>query len=235
MTLGNYTPVHQFIFNTVPGINMFRHPFMFNLYATFSMIWVGCTALQQATKNKSIHNLLGAAIIGASITLIISLLFLYSYTDFEHWNVYLSSWKQLTERSPLNNYSHAFIQLSISFILLVSLFLLKHKKHYVRILVVITVVEMVVAVQLNAPLNMYYNVPSPKIDNYLKQTASPTLTNQLASTPLDSLQNKKIANSPGFWVNLNTYTRTTGIDGYNPFIFSTYETLQESPCFFLHY
>jgi hypothetical protein len=88
--------------------------------------------------------------------------------------------------------------------------------------------DLIIAVQLNAPLNMYYNVPSVNIDQHLSRISNQSLTNQNIDTPIDILSNDNIPKTAGLWVNLNTFTRTTGIDGYNPFIFKTLDSISKT-------
>jgi hypothetical protein len=122
----------------------------------------------------------------------------------------------LQEKSPLNKYSHIALQGIVLVLLFSAMLCIKSKKHIA--LVVIVLVDLALAVQLNGPLNMYYNVPTAAIDAHLSKISNPSLTNQAAYTPLGVLSNKTIENTAGLWVNLNTFTRTTGLDGYNPFM-----------------
>ncbi len=231
LALGLHTPVHQAFHSYVPGFNMFRHPYLFVLYSILLMVLLGGRYLSHSlasNKFKGIKLSYLVFVVGGFFSLIL----LISKIDFTAWGQYVEQIKLLSETSPLNGYSHAFLQLSVFLVLsIIVLISLAKKKWFVRVLPIALFFELFLAVQLNAPKNLYYNVKFAWLNDYLAEEANESLTNQLATSSLDTLRNKNIRSSAGFWVNLNTYKRTTGIGGYNPFIFSRYIQFQESGYF----
>ena len=225
LMLGNNTPVHEWSIKFIPGFALFRHPYLFGLYAVFGMVVITSLSLNNfqysSIKSRFFRTVLGS--------LILALIVLGAKSDLFYFNEYLDYWSALREKSPLNNFSHAFIQLSFYVILFLgALIWIKNKKHIFKLIPTLIFLELVFAIQANGPLHMYYNVPSKNINDYLQNTAAIKLTNQTISKPLDVLQNSKIKPTIGLWSNLNTFKRTTGINGYNPFIFTSTENLQKS-------
>jgi uncharacterized membrane protein len=229
--LGINTPVHEFFHQYIPGFNMFRHPYLYTLYALFLMILLGSFYLNKSISNNKLKDI-RLAFLSLSIVFTVCMILLVSKIDFTAWDQYVNQVKVLSENSPLSNYTHGFMQLGLGLVFIVALLIgLKNKQRFVRILPFVLFLDLFVALQLNSPKNLYYNAKFSWLTDYLEQEANSDLTNQLAETSLESLQNKNIKASVGFWVNLNTYQRTTGIDGYNPFIFKDYIELQESKYF----
>lgn len=229
LSLGIHTPVHKIAFSLLPGFNVFRHPYLFTLYSTLLLIYMGARYL--STAHLHTKTLLKIGLVFILIIVLIAL----PAADFSLYSTFWDAWYSLQEKSPLNKYSHIAMQGIVLVLLFSAMLCIKSKKH--TALVVIVLVDLALAVQLNGPLTMYYNVPTAAIDAHLSKISNPSLTNQAAYTPLGVLSNKTIENTAGLWVNLNTFTRTTGVDGYNPFIFKTLadlskQTLADSIAFF---
>ena len=224
LALGTNTPIHQFFFNLLPGISLFRHPYLYQLYSSIILIYFGCTFLSNhtAVSQKQFKNVLKIGILFLVIIVVASLL----KSDLSDFQNYVDHWRTLKEQSPLNKWSHVAIQGTI--VTLIYLVVVLTKKHTIRIMSYVIIMDLIIAVQLNAPLNMYYNVPSVNIDQHLSRISNQSLTNQNIDTPIDILSNDNIPKTAGLCVNLNTFTRTTGIDGYNPFIFKTLDSISKT-------
>ncbi|MDB9881736.1 YfhO family protein [Bacteroidia bacterium] len=229
LALGNHTPVHQFIFHILPGFDLFRHPYLFSLYFIFLAIVLATRFIQEVSKNSSLKKLYVSALKVVIITLGILAIYSFAKTDFSVWDKYIWSINNLRERSPLNNYGHAFFNIAVLLPFYIGYFFIKNKtsKH----LLYLIAIELIMCIQLNAPLHMFYNEKPQNINAHLEKISNKQLTNQNYNTPLDSLRNSNIEPSVGLWVNLNTFSRTTGSDGYNPFIYSSYERLKDSDKF----
>lgn len=222
--LGIHTPVHQLFFKYVPGFNLFRHPYLFHLYSTLLIVYMGCKFLSTTTHRHvvDLKNFIQFVIL---ILVTISFIALF-FADLSNYQEYFDSVLSLQEKSPLNKYSHVVLQ-GVILIIIYGIIYTK-KNHLKKVILVFFIVEMTISVQLNSPLNMYYNVPSEEIDSHLGSISNQKLTNQSAASPLINLANNTIQSAPGLWVNLNTFRRTTGINGYNPFIFKTLANLSKT-------
>ena len=221
--LGNNTPVHQFFFQYILGFSHFRHPYLFMLYAVLLLSIIGSISVQ---KNINLYNKNTYQALVIYVLLLVAI-FIISLTqiNYEHIDEFVTNIKMLREETVLNNYGHAAIQLFLCIVLLsFSILLYKRKNKFWLIFIV---AEMIVSVQLNSPMHMYYNAPFDTLSQYLDSTANSALTNQNADTPLKSINNSAIQPTPGFWVNLNTYTRTTGLEGYNPFLYCWHENIKK--------
>lgn len=220
LALGNYTPVHEFAFRYFPGFSHFRHPYLFTLYGTSILLLFSGKGLEYFLNQKSTNFKIHITIIYTVVLAAIAFcLYHLNWKDFELFIHHIST---LSERSSSSNYSHAFIQLVITTLTVTSFIVLIHKK-ITNLLWIPIVIDLFLAVQLNGPLNMYYNVPFAQINESLEELSNDKLTNQKATTSLLKLSTDSIDKYPGFWVNLNTFQRTTGINGYNPFIFNSFD------------
>ena len=228
LMLGNNTPIHKWSTIVIPGFDLFRHPYLFGVYVTFGLILCASFGIKNFLSNYTKPKI-SKFILAIPILLFLTLAYKTNFCDFSS---YLEHWHNLRERSPLNNYGHVIIQIGSSYILfMIFYFLFKKYGYHVKVISVYILLELFIAIQLNGPLNMYYNIPSKNIEDYVNEQGNVSLTNQETNTPLSSLQNRNITPTVGLWSNLNTFKRTTGIDGYNPFIFRSTEVLQKSPLY----
>ena len=223
LALGTNTPIHQFVFNLLPGISLFRHPYLFQLYSSLILLYFGSTFLSNNAELtlRPFKNILVVGIVFLGVVVVLSL----TKSDLGNFHSYLDHWRLLKEQSPLNKWSHIVIQGTILILLYMTLAL--SKKHTVILILCVSITDLMISVQLNAPLNMYYNEPTKNIDEHLSLISNQDLTNQAINTPLELLSNDRIPKTAGLWVNLNTFTRTTGTDGYNPFIFKTLASISK--------
>lgn len=225
--LGIYTPFHMWITKLLPGFNLFRHPYLFTLYFTLQFILFVFKTLSSLNEQTLVQIRKGilAGLIIIGIIWIISLI----KSETSELSCFFREVSQLREKTSFSKYFHAFIQLTISLFILTILYLnSKNIEKFKKALPILIFLDLFISIQLSGPTNMYYNVPFRTIENNLHNLSNSNLTNQEFNTPLLELSNDKIEAQAGFWVNLNTYKRTTGIDGYNPFIYSSYEDLKQS-------
>ncbi|MEY2924739.1 MAG: hypothetical protein RLZZ337_1287 [Bacteroidota bacterium] len=228
LALGIHTPVHYWFYKAIPGFSLFRHPYLFNLFALFLMLVLGAKALDKIVKEnnfKLLYSIFGIA----SVLLFVGVIISYYNGNWHKWVEFRDLMYQLADRSTLNNYSHAFINWLLVLPLVIALTLYSRKSISKNAIGLILFLDLLFCVQLNAPKNMFYNTSFGEFKTYLTQNHNDALTNQAINTSLASLQNDSIKAAIGFWVNLNTYQRTTGINGYNPFVFTDFKKLQQRP------
>jgi hypothetical protein len=228
LALGVNTPVHYWFHKLVPGISLFRHPYLFSLFALFIVLVFGAKALDKTVKENN-YKLLYTTFGITAFLLFAGLVVSYFNGNWHKWVEFRELMYQLADRSTLNNYSHAFINWLLVLPLLIALSLNSRKRISKNAIGIVVFLDLFFCLQLNAPKNMFYNTPFGEFKTYLAQNHSDKLTNQTINTPLSSLQNDSIKATVGFWVNLNTYQRTTGINGYNPFVFTYFKKLQQHP------
>ncbi|MGB1037497.1 MAG: hypothetical protein ACPGYY_02545, partial [Bacteroidia bacterium] len=53
--LGNHTPLHQIIFSTIPGVDLYRHPYLFMVYSTLILSYCGAYSLEYLYENRRLH------------------------------------------------------------------------------------------------------------------------------------------------------------------------------------
>jgi hypothetical protein len=231
LALGYYTAVHRGAYEILPGFKMFRHPYIFTLYSTIILLFLFAKSWDTLTKKVS-SQLLNKIWIGLTaifgsfivIELIVDFPSTASWLEFKDFIV------GIKEFSTFNTNQQSAVQLFL-LCLYTGIFLFVNYKKWFKpqkLLALYIVGESLLLLTIMSPSNVYYNVPFSKIDAHLEKLDNSGLTNQAANTPLDSLQNSTIEVQAGLWVNLNTFTKTTGINGYNPYRMSEFYTLLKS-------
>lgn len=227
LALGNHTPVHKWAFLYLPGISYFRHPYLFSLYSTFILLLFSGIGLNHIlihrVKPERNHIVLLSGI------LIVVLVYLGVRTNWDQFSEFWSTFTAYREKTTFNNFGHAFIQACIFVILCISIYVsIRNQKTWIFGSLII--LELLIAVQLNAPLTLVYNEPLQNINDHLSKISNSSLTNQEITTDINQVASN-IPASVGLWVNLNTYTRTTGTTGYNPFVFDEFLAFRKSTKF----
>ena len=167
------------------------------------------------------------ALIGVLAVILTIITYSVFNANFSEWSSYMYLTKLLADRSPLNNEAHVVIQgLFLLVILIIAVVLVSNKARFRIALPYLIVFEMFIAVQLNGPKNMYYNEPFSDVLQELDKFPY-SLTNQDAQTPIHSYNNDSLRASVGLWHNLNSLERVVGSEGYNPFVFESFQQLKE--------
>ena len=224
--LGIHTPVHKWITLSVPGFNLFRHPYLFVLYA----VLIASIVVSYGINFKIFNDKLFKRILLIfGLILLISNIVLLNFTSISSIVNLVGSLSELNEKSNHLAIDHAILQLTISsLIVLSSYLLLRFKSRNLKYLILVIVIDLTLSIQFLGPTNMYYNISFNTAKQYLTSITNENLTNQKADTPIKYFSNDSIQAKPGFWINLNTYQRTTGFEGYNPFVMKSTEDLKES-------
>ncbi|MBT8328041.1 MAG: YfhO family protein, partial [Bacteroidia bacterium] len=196
LALGIHTPVHYWFAQILPGFNLFRHPYLFTLYFTLLSILVAFKLVDSINEQSIpfIRKVLGYGLI------LLGCIWLFSFIKAEKSD-FISFFKelaQLPEKTSYTRFFHAFIQLSVSLILLTMLIVkAKNLNTFTKVLPLLIFIDLFIAIQLNGPTNMYYNIPFGKINQNLGKLSNAGLTNQEFDTPLASLSNNKIQSQSG--------------------------------------
>ena len=230
LALGIQTPLHEWCCKIIPGFNLFRHPYLFTLYFTFIAVIVAYRFLNNLSENdwNGLKKGLVISIIGITFIFVSSIILSNNQELVQLYKEAIN----LPEKTSLSKYAHASFQLGLSLILLTALLVLsKNLSKFKKYLPLFVFLDLFFAIQLVGATNMYYRVPFEEIKGNLQKISHTNLTNQSYNTPLATLANSQIAAQAGFWVNLNSFQRTTGSDGYNPFVFSSFERFQQSSQF----
>lgn len=229
LALGMQLPVHYLFYKFIPGFDLFRHPAIFRIYAIFFLIIAMGYGLNYLSENplkkdrflvilKWALFFFGGLIISSSLKTNYTLVDDY-FTDLLH----------LREKSVLNLSGHILIQSVIQFGLLLSAYFIIRKKGFVsRQLLVLIFIDLFLAIQLNAPRTIYYNIPFSEFQSYYAGMPE-GLSNQDLTDKMENINNKNVSpKQRGLYENLNSYAKRTAYDGYNPFKFKDFIELRKS-------
>lgn len=222
LALGNNTPIHKFFFDYVPGFSFFRHPSLFTLYSTFLLTMLAAKGAALISANS--FKLRKQYVLVGGLVLVAALLVAYTNTNWNLFGEYVRNFISLSEKSPLNSYGHVAVQLTATILFLFfGLWSLYHQQSKTVVLAI--VIELVICVQLAAPLNLFYSIPIQQIDQFVNESAE-GLTNQAIGDELVHFENDSLPFTAGIWTNRSTYARVTGTDGYNPFVYTSLQELK---------
>ena len=222
--VGNYLPVREFLFNYVPMMSLFRFPSVFRLFVILSGILSGVIFLQSYfTENgiskKRMLTYISVVIIGLIIVVHIALNEeAFNLSEYVQENIFnLSStadfWKHIAFQGIL--------QLIIFVVLFVLFWKVKNKSKLILSILVLITIDMTIATQLNAPSTVYSHkwsgdITSKKIESFPK--GFPPLMN----ISMQEAEDLPEVGHP-FLLNMSVFNKQITSNGYNSFIFSSYE------------
>ena len=225
---GMQLPFHYFLYNFLPGFNLFRHPSIFRVYAIFILIIASGYSLQHYTEDpKKFKNISLIIKMGMAFFILIVIVGAIR-TNYSLMPEYFNALIHLKERSPLNFSGHILIQGTIQLIFLtIALFLANNGKLNTKKIIYLVFLDLFLATQLNAPRTIFYTVRFNELQEYIE--AKPhQLTNQTLEDDIIDINNKSVKpKQRGVWKNLNSYAKRTAYDGYNPVKFNDFMVLRE--------
>ena len=225
---GMQLPFHYFLYQFLPGFNLFRHPSIFRIYALFLLIIASGYSLNLYSEDpKKFKNISLVLKIGIAFFLVVVIVGAIK-TNYTLMDDYFRALIQLKEKSPLNLSGHILIQGTIQLIFLtIAWFLAKKGKLNTRKIIYLVFLDLFLATQLNAPRTLFYTVKFKGLQEYIE--AKPhQLTNQTSEDKIIDINNKSVKpKQKGVWKNLNSYAKRTAYDGYNPVKFNDFMFLRE--------
>lgn len=222
-SLGPHTPLREFMYDYVPGMNLFRMSSFFSYFSQVAFLLLAAIAIQKLLDHpidslKQVRNGFGLVLL-ALVIITVS-----SWIDRpEEVSMILAQLKGLSEFTYHQRLvSHSILQIAIVLIFLGFLFGLRKKKTAVSFVILAFVLaEMFVAVQLNFEATVG-DPFSPKtiqerLDNEPDGFPIPPL-----SIPLGDNVEAKPRLSPLFH-NTNIYSKSIAWDGFNSFRLDRFE------------
>ena len=225
--VGEYLPVREFLYRYVPMMNVFRFPSVFRLFFIFGAILTGVFYLQTVFKNKEWKVkpiIVGAISLAAifSILLIVALSKGYlSIGDFIKIHLFNE-----TRTSTIweNIAFNSIVQLVVIATLLLLFWKLKNHKKLLISIVILTIVDLMVSVQLNAQYTIYNErVIVSEIASSIKQL--PKGFPELQTITIEEGDHLPSLGPP-LWQNMNTFQKKITTKGFNSFSFKSYENLE---------
>lgn len=221
-SFGRYTPLREWLYHFVPGMNLFRFPSFFSIFMLLAIILTGARSLegfvQDPLKRKKAFFIILVIILSISGGF---LAFSIKNIDFSHPGI-LSG--DAFHKSTFAE--HLFINVLVMLIFFsIFIFLIKKKKLRPSVILVLVALDMVVAVQLNA----YYTVCSPDAK---PSEMRKILKTQPTGFPIPNMnpvcENRDGGAMPSpFWRNTSIFRKQISENGFNSFQLSNYREFTE--------
>lgn len=220
ISFGAETPFRTWLYEYIPGFNLFRFPSLFRLFFIIAfLLLIGRNLMYLEIKN------LQFALIGFVIVALGTLL--YYKNQYEFIDVF--NYKELHKILEAYSFNqHILFQLSIHVVLII-VFLLANKFIVSKkiLLVVLIAIDMFVSVQLNAFASMVANVKIEDVDQLIKNKDLELNKPELIQLK-ECIDQRYEYRWPLNW-NMNCYYGQIAIDGYNPFVLKSFNTLSDNP------
>lgn len=229
---GNQTPVRHWLYQFVPGFEMFRHPSIFRIYFMLGLLVLFGLGLQEVWKRNLWQKLL-PYYAGLALVLVLSIL-LTHFPGYTQFKPLLSDLLNHVEGPDHGIKSHIYFQAIIGLVLVSSLlFWLKSASVRIKGLGLITFIA--IDLCLATQLNIFTTINNNK---KLKECQISLDQNQIqfafpSSDPNQGLVSTNFADPliEGCWRNLSIFQKKVAYDGYNPFMLTNFNVLEASPIF----
>ncbi len=225
--VGEYLPVREFLFKYVPMMNVFRFPSVFRLFFIIAAILIGVNYLQELFNRKGWNkkSLSIGAMIMSGFFLILFIIARskgqLSLLSFIKNNLFIASeestyWQNVAFQS--------IVQLLFLGIFLFVLWKFSDRKKILAAIILLTITDLFIASQLNAPYTVYYdkvtaNEASKNVSTYPKGFP------KLQDISIEVAGHLPQMGTP-FWQNMNTFQKQISVEGFNSFSFTSYEFLE---------
>ena len=236
---GPDTPLRLWLYDYVPGFNLFRHPALFRLYAIFGLILLGGMGFHHFVEKR--EKLMPSILLSAAVLVSTVCVYLNLDETLASWFQVYEFFQRKGEVSGFGRWAHlAFICVPISALLWAMYFISYSysKGNYIRygpyVMMLILVAEVMVTT--------HFSIPSTVINN-IELSAERTSIEALPKSNHE--QDAKIAVAQlndgtlggavkGVWRNLGIWSRKTAVDGYNPFQLKVYDDLKKDSVLLSH-
>lgn len=226
-SMGPHTPIREFLYNYIPGMNLFRMSSFFSYFSQLSFFLVAGMALDRVLQQPQlmVRKLLIASTIVAlgAMTLIIT-----TYVDrpeesglaFEHLFEFLPSFSELSYHQRLSYQS--CVQLAVMLVFMLMVFLLRKRTTALSVFVLVMVMaEMTMALRLNFSSTVGGGFVPSEMQAKLEAQPDgfPLPSNDF---PIGLFSDTKRELDP-LWHNTNIYSKTVSADGFNSFRLDRFE------------
>ncbi len=225
ISIGSQLPVREFLFNYIPGFNLFRFPSLFRLFFIIALLLF--TASYYDILKIYIEKYRSRIVFLLVFTVLIFIgIILYHISSWKPFDI-RSLHTLATQYEQSTFVQHLIFQLAFQSILLLSFCLLLYKKVGHFFLLTFMCVDLFMSVRLNAMATMVLNTKTEEVDKLipLNQPAFNVPKFQALSSTIDQ---QYMYRWPLNW-NMNCYFGEIAIDGYNPFVLNTFNQLENSP------
>ena len=226
-SFGNYFPLHRFLFNYIPGMNVFRMPSFFSYFTILTFIILSGTGIQSYLNNPDKHRKrLLYITISALLMYLVIVIFSFIYKNSD----------QITEPNnfrelirSLDLHQHFIIQSLIQIIILVAFILFIYKKIRVEkssgYILGFVILEMIISVQLNMHFTGVSEANPLQVRQFLQ--TKPSGFPLPPDEPVCTFTERASQSSP-LWRNVNIFSKKPGFDGFNSFVLDNLNYLYDS-------
>jgi len=246
ISFGDISPLRKLLYDYVPFMNMVRFPAVFRLFTIIG--FVICAAYGFEFFINDIQNRKRKVLLILSVLLTV-FIFIIIFSRFQQ---YLEIKKFVLhnvfkESASSQFIQHLVFQSAIQFLILtvwgISLFVVSQKKFFLTITGLLVIIEMTLALQLNAPYTIFYSgikqkdVYAHHKKNFIKGFPIPNML------PVEGNSNTNLAYEP-FWRNMTNFHKQISAEGFTSLLLKNFNTLSNKytnllddikknpPCFF---
>jgi hypothetical protein len=228
-SFGKYTPVQSWLFAYVPFLNLFKYPCFYRFFTMIAFIMsAGYYFTHYCSKENRKELRIFRAVTGFFI---VTYIFLFafslskiSFTQLSYFQGDKNIFQALKESTIYENiFIQSFIQSLV--IGLFFVFSLRKKANLNRLIFGISVVELVMAAQLNGPITTYCNLKPAIIREDVRHYPKgfPIPDNLAVAQNSDRKHFENI-----LYLNLGSFTKQVSSDAFTSFLFKGWETLIDS-------
>lgn len=224
--VGSYLPVRALLYDFIPGMNVFRFPSVFRLFFILSAIVVALYYWQNYFQTKHFSTkkwLILCSIFCFIFGIIVIIARSKGYLGMQQFIAH-DLWLSIENENIWTPMAFQAFVYVLLFMGITILLVLKFKPQ--NVLVSFLVIELLVALHLNAPATIY--------NGALKTKESEVLVGQLTKgfKPLSAKSIIEAKSLPGlgqpFWQNLAIFQKEISAEGFNSFCFLNYEKLESN-------
>jgi hypothetical protein len=226
-SVGEYLPVRAFMFHYVPMMNVFRFPSVFRLFFIIGALLTGIyflkNQLELATwKKKKLQ-----------IGTLIFVLFLFIWIIIARSKGYLSiisfiKTEIFTDSATAtywqNTAFQSLIQLVFLLLFLIALWKINDKKKFITSILILTLLDLFLATQLNAPSTIYSEHVTAR-DAHKNTAILPKGFPNVKPITIEEAAHLPGIGQP-FWKNVSSFQKQFSAEGFNSFSFLSYEILE---------
>jgi hypothetical protein len=226
--VGDALPVREFLFHYIPGMSVFRFPSVFRLFFILPAILIAANYLQNRYSENNYLDFkkwrIPLLIIAFSFVAVILVLRKFGYLSMSQFfsEVVLSH----VGDSTINQ--HVAFQLALQLIFLVAfaalLYFIRTSRLQVQLLTLLVALDLILAVQLNAPHTVHY----PQITAKEAFDSSKQLNKGFPTLGDISIAEAGKLPSQGtpYWQNYHIFLKKISAEGFNSFSLGSWEFLE---------
>ncbi len=227
-SMGNYTPVHKFIFEYIPLMNLFRFPSYFSLFTVIIVLLLAGKKIEQFTlEPKKLKETITYSF--ASIGAIIIIILFYSIIKnngrpFFFLGNYPTIFDFLSASSLYQNIILQGIIQLIS-ILIILYTIRRYNQKWLTVFATVTLINLFISAQLNIGYVGFSSASPKELKEYLatlpKDYPAPAKNKIIENT-------EEIGQKHGLYRNTSIFHKRVGEGVFNSYAFSNYALLKDS-------